>query len=56
MKRVEIKLVINSELPKYTITDKRRLKQILINLLNNAINYTITGYIKLIVDFNEVQR
>lgn len=38
---------IEQNVPRYICTDERRLKQILINLVNNAIKFTDTGFVKL---------
>jgi len=38
---------ISSEIPSKIWTDSRRLMQILINLMSNALKYTHKGYIKL---------
>jgi CHASE2 domain-containing sensor protein/CheY-like chemotaxis protein/nitrogen-specific signal transduction histidine kinase len=38
---------IDQNVPRYICTDERRLKQILINLVNNAIKFTHTGFVKL---------
>ena len=40
----------NNELPKYIIGDVTRLKQILINLINNAIKFTSSGGITITCD------
>ncbi|MGO1474073.1 MAG: response regulator [Psychrobacter sp.] len=36
--------------PRYIDTDDVRLRQILLNLLHNAINFTTTGYVALIIE------
>lgn len=46
---------ISSTLPDVVLGDKHRLKQILINLISNAIKYTEQGYVKIEVKYrNEV--
>ncbi len=44
-KNLQLKLVIQENLPTYIKTDKQMLKQILLNLLDNAIKFTHTGTI-----------
>ncbi|ABZ97192.1 Putative two-component response regulator; putative membrane protein [Leptospira biflexa serovar Patoc strain 'Patoc 1 (Paris)'] len=46
---VNLELVTNTDLPKHIITDQRRFNQIISNLLGNAIKFTETGTISLIV-------
>lgn len=46
-KNLEILFVKNPDVPRFIINDPNRLKQILINLLNNAIKFTMKGEILL---------
>jgi len=45
-KNVDIVMEYDSNLPEYIISDPVRIKQILTNLINNAIKFTRKGYIK----------
>ncbi|WP_340151496.1 ATP-binding protein [uncultured Sneathiella sp.] len=46
---------VATKLPAWIATDEKRLRQILMNLLSNAIRYTETGEVKLILSYrNEV--
>ena len=42
-----------SDLPQYIETDVRKLRQILVNLLGNAIKYTEKGRVTLRIEFRE---
>lgn len=44
-KPIELNLYIASDVPKYLYGDKSKIKEILINLLTNAVKYTNSGFI-----------
>ncbi|REA55973.1 hybrid sensor histidine kinase/response regulator [Dyadobacter luteus] len=46
-KNLEILLDISADVPHFVYTDKIRLKQILLNLMSNAVKFTINGEIEL---------
>ncbi len=54
----QLQLIVNlqSTLPEYLYGDEKRLKQILINLLGNAIKFTNQGFIKLSIKGRNVEK
>jgi signal transduction histidine kinase/CheY-like chemotaxis protein/streptogramin lyase len=44
-----------NELPSYVYADEKRLKQILLNIINNAIKFTLQGQVKLTVKYQEAR-
>ncbi len=46
-KKLELLLTYEKELPRFIISDPHRLKQVLVNLINNAIKFTFEGEILL---------
>ena len=53
-KRIKLELDIEKSVPEYISSDPLRIKQILINLLNNAIKFTEKGNVKLVITCNTV--
>lgn len=46
-KKLETQLEIDNSVPISIILDERRLRQILVNILNNALKFTNTGFVKI---------
>jgi len=51
-KNLYFRLDISSEVPEQIITDQNRLRQILINLIGNALKFTFEGGVKVNVDLD----
>ncbi len=49
-KGISFKLELSSEVPQSLLLDETRLRQILFNLIGNAVKFTETGYVKLTVN------
>ena len=53
-KKLELLLEIQPDIPKRLVTDPTRLRQILVNLLGNAVKFTENGEVKLKVNFEKI--
>jgi len=51
-KEIDLRFINRSEIPKVISVDAKRLKQILFNIIGNAIKFTEKGYVELIVEFD----
>ena len=54
-KNIVFKLSTSGEIPDYLFGDVVRLRQILINILSNAVKFTDDGYVQLTIDVTETQ-
>lgn len=52
-KDIELEIKFNKPIPDWIIQDEKRLKQVILNLLNNAIKFTDKGKVLLDITFRE---
>lgn len=55
-KELKLKIAINEDVPQFIIIDQSKLRQILVNLLNNALKFTQKGNIYIRVSSRENQK
>jgi len=53
-KGIDVAATISPSIPEFTFLDPIRLRQIILNLGGNAVNYTQSGWINLSVDIEEI--
>ncbi|WP_051224381.1 PAS domain S-box protein [Flavobacterium tegetincola] len=52
-KKLQLKVVVDPEIPKTLILDSIRLKQIFLNLVSNAIKFTVEGQVKITLKYKK---
>jgi CheY-like chemotaxis protein len=55
-KGLELNFDVGNDIPEFLYADKHRLKQVLINLLNNSIRHTREGNIKLSIELLKLEK
>jgi len=55
-KGLKLKCVIDNNLPKVLMSDPLRIKQVLLNLIDNALKFTEQGYVELKVSFKPYRK
>ncbi|MEO0581829.1 MAG: ATP-binding protein [Bacteroidota bacterium] len=52
-KGLELSYELKPRVPQYIVSDSNRLRQVLVNLVSNALKFTSTGYIRIKVDLKQ---
>ena len=52
-KNIELIFTNNGEIPEFIISDPKRLKQILFNIIGNAIKFTHKGHVEVVAKYNQ---
>jgi signal transduction histidine kinase len=55
-KKLQLILNINERMPHTVFSDIKRFKQVLFNLLGNAVKFTFKGQVTLSLDFDELSK
>lgn len=55
-KGIDFKMTFDDSVPEIMIADDQRIKQVLLNLLQNAVKFTMRGGISVMVSFDKVSR
>lgn len=53
-KNIDLSYFVDSKIPEIIFMDKLKLQQILNNLISNSIKFTITGYVRVFINYQEV--
>nr|WP_319266142.1 PAS domain S-box protein [uncultured Draconibacterium sp.] len=55
-RNLELIVEVSKNIPEYLVLDELRTKQVLINLISNAIKFTPEGYVKLLITTDNIRK
>ena len=55
IRKIDLLCDVDEQIPEEFNTDPKRLKQIILNLVGNAMKFTVKGYVKIKANFIKIE-